>query len=133
MTREEQLARGEREIAECAAYDGPDLVGAAMGWADNMIERQFIMDDIAQDYEQFLMSKSVRFSPVGFDVARESINPQLFDFQKDIVAWACKRGRSAIFEDCGLGKTPQQLEWAKFVSAYTGKPVLIFAPLAVSQ
>lgn len=60
------------------------------------------------------------------------ISDKLFDFQTAIVRWALKKGRASIFADCGLGKTPMQLEWAKNVHAATGKPVLIVAPLAVS-
>ena len=52
----------------------------------------------------------------------------LFDFQRDIVRWALRRGRAAIFADCGLGKTPMQLEWARHIPGR----VLILAPLAVS-
>ena len=40
-------------------------------------------------------------------------------------------GRGAIFADCGLGKTPMQLEWAHRVYERTGRPVLILTPLAV--
>lgn len=83
-----------------------------------------------KDYETFLMSKSVIDKPSGFD--SNSISDLLFPFQKDITRWALKRGRAALFEDCGLGKTPQQLEWARQVCAYTGGNVLILAPLAVS-
>src|SRR6056297_1311270 len=57
----------------------------------------------------------------------------LFDFQKYLVEWAIKKGRAAIFADCGLGKTPMQLVWAKNVQMKTGKPVLILTPLAVSS
>ncbi len=57
----------------------------------------------------------------------------LFDFQSDIVRWALRRGRAAIFADCGLGKTAMQLEWARCVSNHADKPVLIIAPLAVSS
>lgn len=56
----------------------------------------------------------------------------LFDFQADIVRWAIRRGRAALFCDCGLGKTIMQLEWAKHVYEKTGGDVLILAPLAVS-
>jgi DNA modification methylase len=53
----------------------------------------------------------------------------LFDFQHDIVTWALRRGRACIFADCGMGKTPMQLEWAHHVPGN----VLIVAPLAVSS
>ena len=56
----------------------------------------------------------------------------LFDFQKALVEWAILKGKSAIFADCGLGKTPMQLVWAENVIRKTNKPVLIVTPLAVS-
>lgn len=57
----------------------------------------------------------------------------MFDWQKQVVEWAIKKGRAALFEECGLGKTLQQLEWAHQVSIYTQKPVLILTPLAVAK
>jgi hypothetical protein len=56
----------------------------------------------------------------------------LFDFQRALTDWAIRKGRAAIFADCGLGKTPMQLVWAENVRRLTGKPVLIVTPLAVS-
>lgn len=53
----------------------------------------------------------------------------LYDYQRDIVKWALRRGRAAIFADCGMGKTPMQLEYARHVPGN----VLILAPLAVSS
>lgn len=84
-------------------------------------------------YDAFLESKRLRVEPCGFDVPDADLNPALFDFQRAITRWALRRGRAAIFADCGLGKTPMQLEWARHVAEKTGKPVLILAPLAVSQ
>jgi SNF2 family DNA or RNA helicase len=57
----------------------------------------------------------------------------LFPFQRDLVEWALRKGRAAIFADCGLGKTPMQLVWAENVVRHTNKPVLILTPLAVSH
>jgi len=71
------------------------------------------------DYTDFLKTKDVTDRASGFEPSE--INPMLFDFQAAIVRWACKRGRAAIFADCGLGKTPMQLEWAKQVHGHTGK------------
>ncbi|NLM00826.1 MAG: DEAD/DEAH box helicase [Treponema sp.] len=59
------------------------------------------------------------------------INTILFDYQKDLVKWSLKIGKSAIFADTGLGKTFIQLEWARLVHLKTNKPVLIVSPLAV--
>jgi DNA modification methylase len=83
------------------------------------------------EYKRFIESKRVLDIPTGFEPT--NINSMLFPFQHDIVRWAIKRGRAAIFADCGLGKTPMQLEWADKVSKYTDGPVLILAPLAVSH
>lgn len=84
------------------------------------------------DYAAFLASKQFRVVPSGFKM-HGPVNPKLFPFQKDIVRWALRKGKCAIFADCGLGKTAVQLEWAHHVTQQTGKPALIFAPLAVSQ
>lgn len=83
------------------------------------------------DYTSFLRSKTSSAIAVGFDPS--AINAQLFDFQRAIVEWACKRGRAAIFADTGLGKTAMQVEWAKQVAGHTGGDVLIVAPLCVAQ
>lgn len=83
-------------------------------------------------YEEFIQSKITTFQNCGFDIETENLNPMLFDFQKDIVRWALKKGRAAIFADCGLGKTPMQLEWANQICKYEGGKILILAPLAVA-
>lgn len=84
------------------------------------------------EYEQFLATKRKRVEAVGFNVELEDLNAKLFDWQKAVVRWALHRGRAALFEDCGLGKTPQQLEWAHQVCLRTGGNVLILTPLAVA-
>ncbi len=83
-------------------------------------------------YQEFLNGKRIAAEAVGFEVADDQINQMLFPWQRDIVRWALGRGRAAMFEDCGLGKTPQQLEWARLVCEHTGGNVLILAPLAVA-
>jgi DNA modification methylase len=84
------------------------------------------------NYEEILEKKKVKLMESGFDVDESQLNPALFDFQRHIVKKALKVGRYALFEDCGLGKTIQQLEWASQVSLKTGNPVLILCPLAVA-
>ena len=69
----------------------------------------------------------------GFNVNTEDLNSNLFDWQIEVVSWSLRKGRSALFEECGLGKTIQQLEWAFQVVRKTNKDVLIVAPLAVSR
>jgi hypothetical protein len=88
---------------------------------------------VNEEYKAFLESKRIRVEACGINVDVNDMNPQLFDWQKAIVRWALHRGRAALFEDCGLGKTPQQLEWARHVCEYTKGNVLILAPLAVAQ
>lgn len=82
-------------------------------------------------YRDFLKTKEYESLNVGF--LAESLPGQLFDFQKDIVSWACSRGRAAIFADTGLGKTAMQMSWADQVVRHTNKPVLVLAPLCVAQ
>lgn len=81
-------------------------------------------------YEEFLKSKAITVQPCGFDCADR--NPKLFDWQNDVVRWALRKGKCAIFTGCGSGKTRMQLQWAQKVHEHTGKPVLILCPLAVA-
>ncbi len=83
------------------------------------------------DYQSFVSSKLTRVEPSGFECLTEW--PHLFDFQADLVRWALRRGRCAIFAATGLGKTRCQITWANEVVRHTGKPVLILAPLAVAK
>ena len=69
----------------------------------------------------------------GFDIDKSELNPMLYEFQKDIVRWALKKGKSCIFADCGLGKTLMQLSWAYQVHKHTNGKILILAPLAVAD
>jgi len=85
------------------------------------------------DYATFLKNKEFKIDSVGLDVEREELHETLFDFQKDIVKWALKKGKAAIFAGTGLGKTLMQLEWARQVHERTGHNVLILAPLAVAS
>jgi superfamily II DNA or RNA helicase len=83
------------------------------------------------NYTEFLEQKKIIDMDSGFKV--EDINKMLFPFQSSITKWALMRGRAAIFADTGLGKTLMQLVWACEVQKNTDKPVLVFAPLAVSK
>lgn len=83
------------------------------------------------DYNAFLENKKHTRIESGFDVNENELNPMLFDFQKYCVKRALQSGKFAMFEDCGLGKSPQQLEWAQKVIDRIKMPVIILAPLAV--
>jgi superfamily II DNA or RNA helicase len=82
------------------------------------------------EYKDFLRQK-IHFSEnSGFDA--KYLPDYLFPYQKYLVEWSLKKGRSAIFADTGLGKTAMQLVWAQNVVEKTNKNVLLLAPLAVS-
>lgn len=82
-------------------------------------------------YQQFIDSKRQLSGNFGFDC--EFMPDQAFPFQKDLIQWAVRKGRAALFADCGMGKTLMQLAWAKNVADYSGGRVLILTPLAVSH
>lgn len=83
-------------------------------------------------YEDFLALKRMVDPATGMNVVPE-LPAFMFDHQRAIVNWALRRGRAAIFAGTGLGKTAMELVWGSMVSDYTDRPVLVFAPLAVSQ
>ena len=80
-------------------------------------------------YEKFLKNKRILVNPIGLEISLNDVHPALFDFQKQIVVWACRKGRCAVFADTGLGKTRMQLEWARLM----GQNTLIIAPLSVAR
>lgn len=82
------------------------------------------------EYHEFLKSKQYRHQSYGKRCTVDDIHPMLFDFQKDITAWAVRKGCAALFLDTGLGKTYCQLEWIRNIS--DGK-ALIVAPLSVAK
>lgn len=83
------------------------------------------------NYDEFTNSKRKIAACHGFDPL--PLTAPLFDWQAYVLRWAVKKGRAALFEDCGLGKTAQQLEWASQVFRKTGGSVLVIAPLAVGE
>ena len=82
-------------------------------------------------YEDFLAGKQHIPPSCGFEVDKPAMNIHMFEWQKDITRWALRKGRAALFEECGNGKTIQQLEFADQVAKREGMPVLIVAPLTV--
>jgi superfamily II DNA or RNA helicase len=83
------------------------------------------------NYEKFIENKSQLGGQHGFEPL--FIPDQAFDFQRHLIEWSIRLGRSAIFADCGLGKTLMQLAWAQNVIMHTNKPVLVLTPLAVGR
>lgn len=86
---------------------------------------------LIEDYASFLHRKAQEGADHGF---KPTFMPGgLKDFQKAMVDWSVRKGRGAMFEDCGMGKTYQSLAWAQNVAQHTNKPVLILTPLAVAS
>lgn len=83
------------------------------------------------DYETFIETKAQLGGDHGFDPV--DMPGWLFDFQADLVAWSLRKGRAAIFADCGLGKTAMELVWADNIVKRTGGRVLLLTPLAVTH
>lgn len=83
------------------------------------------------EYDEFVSKK--QFSEVSVGFAPTGLTSHLSPFQHEIVDWACRRGRAAIFADTGLGKTIMELAWAEQVATATGLPVLVVAPLCVAH
>jgi hypothetical protein len=81
------------------------------------------------NYNDFLQSKITVAKQAGFEIDPAAIHPMLFPFQRDLVHWAIRKGRAAIFADTGLGKTFMQLEWARLID----QKMLIIAPLSVAR
>lgn len=80
-------------------------------------------------YQEFLAKKKRVAPGLGIDAASAPIPDKLYDWQVAIVRWALRKGRAAIFADCGLGKSFMQIAWA---AAIPGR-VLILAPLCVAE
>ena len=86
---------------------------------------------MASDYPAFLARKAIIDPPTGID-GNLDLPDALFAFQADIVRWALRRGRAALFAGTGLGKSLMELAWGRAVYRETGRPVLLLTPLAVS-
>lgn len=95
--------------------------------ADNIVEGQGMTATL--DYGAFIQSKIAKIEAPGLEVTPDKMHPKLHDWQNELVRWALKTSRAAIWADTGLGKTLMQVEWADLIR---GEGVaLIVAPLAV--
>lgn len=87
---------------------------------------------MSEDYASFLATKTPRDVPSGLvDLPR--LSSYLKPFQAAITKWALRRGRAALFQNTGTGKTIEQLCWARAVADHAQGPVLIETPLAVAE
>lgn len=82
------------------------------------------------DYSEFLRSKAQEGASHGFEPT--FMPDHGFDFQRAMIYYSVRKGRAALFEDCGLGKTLQFLSWGQNVVEHTNRPVLVLTPLAVA-
>lgn len=82
------------------------------------------------NYEDFIKQKSIINKPSGFEV--NDLPEMLFDYQKDLVSWSLRNGKSAMFTDTGTGKTIMQIIYGQKVYEKTNKNVLLLAPIGVS-
>ncbi|MCC7541933.1 MAG: DEAD/DEAH box helicase [Deltaproteobacteria bacterium] len=123
---EERCVLSARERRRCSRADVRALlVGSALDrWPRRECEA-----GCAVTYESFIARKSAVMSFDGIEP--DDLPSHLFPHQRDLVSWALRKGRAALFADTGLGKGPMLLEWARQVSRF-GR-VLILAPLAVGQ
>lgn len=80
------------------------------------------------NYQKFLESKAIFHPDAGIEVPLDKISKNLFPWQRQVTRWALRKGRAALFEDCGSGKSAQMAQWAKHIP---GK-VITFCPLAVA-
>lgn len=114
----EDILNHKYPLDEISQKDAKDALGYT---ADNLAE-----------YKVYLERKLVKSKPSGFE-PRLPIHPIFFDWQIPVIEHSIRIGKYALFEERGLGKTLQQVEWAKHVQDHTRKPVLIVCPLAVSS
>jgi hypothetical protein len=97
--------------------------------AGNMNPKRSKPMDI-EAYRRFIYDRQHSGADRGFEPL--FMPDQMFGFQRHLTEWAIRRGRGAIFADCGLGKTLQELTWCENIARKTKKPVLLLTPLAVS-
>ena len=78
---------------------------------------------------EVLLRKQARVEKPGREVVASDVHPMLHDWQNELVRWAVRTGRAALWADTGMGKTVMQLEWARL----SGDTPLVVAPLAVCE
>lgn len=86
-----------------------------------------------QKYTDFIAAKLSLSQDSGFEANPDDLNPMLKPHQRDIVLWALRGGRRAIFASFGLGKSFIQLEIMRLIQKHEGGRQLIIMPLGVRQ
>lgn len=85
------------------------------------------------DYQAFLKLRLAQQPAAGFEIDQGDLHPSHFPFQREAITLALHRGRGALFEDTGLGKSRQILEWMRQVARNTRGRCLLIVPLAVAH
>lgn len=88
---------------------------------------------IKRSYSDFIKSKEIESINEGITFDVSELNPHLMPFQRDIVSWALRKGRAAIFSDCGTGKTLMQISFADVICKHTHGRALVLCPLSVAE
>ena len=91
------------------------------------------MRNETRTYSDFIKSKEIESINAGIEFDESELNKNLMPFQRDIVAWALRKGRAAIFSDCGTGKTIMQISFADLICRHTGGKALVLCPLSVAE
>lgn len=92
-----------------------------------------------EEYREFIRNKIVCAKENGIaEISRSDIRElrspwQWKPHQKDVISWACRGGRRAIFAAFGLGKSVMQLEILRLILEREGGMGLIVCPLGVRQ
>ena len=81
------------------------------------------------NYVDFIRDKAQWKHDGGFTVG--DLPESMFPFQEYMTRWALSKGRSALFADCGLGKSIMELVWGQQIVERQNKPVLLATPIAV--
>lgn len=84
-----------------------------------------------KEYTDFIARKSHLSGKFGFDPG--DLPTWMFDYQAHLTKWQLERGRSALFADCGMGKTPMMLVVADKINRRENGKVLVITPLSVSH
>jgi hypothetical protein len=84
-------------------------------------------------YTDFLAAKVDFRHDYGHPIDPAAVHPILKPHQRDIVTWAVRGGRRAIFAAFGLGKSVMQLETLRLTTEHTGGSGLVVCPLGVRQ
>lgn len=85
----------------------------------------------AQYAEWIAINKIDIHASSGMQVSRTDLHPRLFEYQKDAVLWALRRGHGLLAESFGLGKTTQQIELLRQVHRATNGAQMVICPLGV--